>query len=221
MQPFESLTMEELNNKRGLSVFELLISLSIFSIMIIGFSSIDTFSHYHVISADRRAKLQNEVSYLLEHMAKNMTGTYNPYIIPYVARGGAIGDINQAPVSLSIIGGDNAMIIWIDANSNGKRDASDKQIAYRYSSSNYQIWYYSDYTDSSASYEVIANKIRPNFSSGTSQPTYRTYSSSNNYVEVQIGACWDPDSTPSSCGSRDNPALSMKNRIQLPSSSIH
>lgn len=215
MRQFNSITIEQYNNKKGVTLVELLIAVVIFSLIVVGFSNIDTFSRYYVISSDRRAKLQNDASYVLEHMEKNITGTNT--------LGGAIGDINQPPVNLTTIGGDNAITVWIDANINGTRDASDKQIAYRYSpASNYEIWYYPNYTDAPAAYEVITSKkIRPDFSSSIAQPTYCTYNSANNYIEVQITACWDPDGSPTACGGLDNPAFVIKNRIYMPAVSTH
>ena len=221
MQQFNNLTIGQYNNKKGVTLLELIIAVCIFTLIVIGFSSIDTFSRYHVVSSDRRVKLQNDASYVLEHMAKHITGIDT--------QGGAIGDVTNtptsSPVSLTFIGGENAIVINIDYNNNGKWDgtSTDRQIAYRYSAANYEIWYYSPYSGGTpGSPEVITSKkIRPNFSSTTSQPTYCSYSTSapyNDYIEVQIGACWDPAGT---CGTPDNPALSMKNRIYMPAVSIH
>ena len=220
MQQFNSITIEQYNNKKGLTLIELLIAICIFALIIIGFSSIDTFSRYHVITSDRRAKLQNDASYVLGHMAKNLTGTGTS--------GGAVGDANNYPVQPTNISGNNGITFRVDSNNNGKLDGSDKQIAYTYSAANYQIWYYSNYTDYPDSYEVLTQQnpvtgyshIRPNFSSDISQPTYRSYSSANNYIEVQIGACWTPSSD-ATCGTADNPSLSMKNRIYMPAVSTH
>ena len=177
--------------------------------MLIGFSSIDIFSRYHVVTSDRRVKLQNDASYVLEHMTKNITGT--------ATRGGAIGDINNPPIKIFYtIEGVNKIIIIrinVDWNNNGKWDGTsgtspDKQIAYRYNSANYEIWYYSDYSGSPADYEILSSKITA---------FTPTYSSSNDYLEVELSACWDP-AQPSS---PDNPCLSMKNRISMPAVSTH
>ncbi len=206
--------MKQYSRISGLTLLELIISISIFAVIALGFASIDTFSRYQAITSDRRAKLQNEASYVLEHMAKNITGTGT--------RGGAIGDINQTPVNLTTIAGDNAIIIQIDYSNNGRWDGipTDKQVAYRYRPApNYEIWYYSNYTDSPAAYEVIASKnIRPDFGSDISQPTYRTYNSGNNYIDVQITACWDPAGT---CGTSDNPQVTMKSSIYMPAASTN
>ena len=55
---------------RGLTLIELMIAIVLLGMFVLGFYSIDLFSRYHVISSDKRAKLQNEISYALEHMSK-------------------------------------------------------------------------------------------------------------------------------------------------------
>ena len=193
-------------HNRSLTLLELLIAIAIFSLMLIGFSSIDIFSRYHVITSDRRAKLQNDASYVLEHMTKNITGT--------ATRGGAIGDINNYPIQSTNISGNSGISVWVDTNRNGKLDldGSDKQIAYTYNSANYEIRYYSDYSGSPAASEILSSKITA---------FTPTYSSSNDYVEVELFACWYPDGSPVACGTPDNPCLSMKNRIYMPAVSTH
>ncbi len=185
-------------HNKSVTLVELLIAICIFSLIVIGFSSIDTFSQYHVITSDRRAKLQNDASYVLEHMAKEI--------------GRAIGDANQSAVSVTTIDGDPAIIVWIDYNQDGKRDSvpSDRQIAYRYRSSpDYQMRYYSDYSGSS-SYEIISRSIYG-----------FTRSLTDDYVSVEVSVCYDPDGSPAACGSLNNPALVMKNRIYMPAVSTH
>lgn len=169
--------------------------------MVIGFSNIDTFSHYHVAASDKKAKLQSDAAYVLEHMAKMV--------------GQGIGDVNQEPVdNTSGVSGDAAVKAWTDYNLNGVRDdASDRQVAYRYRGApDYQVWYYSDYSGSPGSYEIMSSKVSAFTSS---------YSSANNYAEIQLSVCWDPDGSPSACGSVDNPAISMRNRIYMPAVSTN
>jgi len=55
---------------KSVTLVELLISVTVVSIMILSFYSIETFSHNQVINSDRRAKVQNELSYAVEHMSK-------------------------------------------------------------------------------------------------------------------------------------------------------
>jgi len=56
-----------------MTLIELLISIVLLSLIVLGFASINVFSRYHVITSDRRAKLQNEVSYCMEHMTRNIS----------------------------------------------------------------------------------------------------------------------------------------------------
>jgi len=205
---------------KSLTLIELLIAVSIFSLIVVGFSNIDTFSRYHVISSDKRAKLQNDASYVLEHMAKEIAK--------------AIGNerINGSESVVDIVDNpnDKSIEIYIDASGNGKRETpinnpgatEDHWIAYRYDATGgdkNQIRYCGrcrndncNFNQCLDSVDILSRKI------ASFTPAY---SSGNDYVEVQLTACWDPDGSPVACGSLDNPALSMKNRIYIPAVSTH
>ncbi len=194
---------------KSVTLIELLIAVCIFALIIIGFSSIDTFSRYYVIASDRREKLQNDASYVLEHMAQKISQ--------------AIGDVNQAQptVDTSSISIDAAIKVYIDSNPNGMRDGSDKRIAYRFTGSPtaYQIKFCPECTNSPCDAcnpnwnfaEILSSRIK-SFTC--------TYSSTDNYVTIDITTCWDPTS-PGTCGSLGNPQISMKNRISMPAVSTH
>lgn len=53
-----------------MTLFELLISILVVSIMVLSFYSLETYSHSQVIYSDRRVKVQNDITYALEHMSK-------------------------------------------------------------------------------------------------------------------------------------------------------
>jgi len=200
---------------KSLTLIEVLLAMALISVVVLGFFAIDLFSRNHLLGTDRQARLQNEISYLLGHMTKNIIGTDS--------RGGAIGDINQSAVTLTNIGGDNFLLAWVDYNNNGYYDAGDKQIAYRYRGPpDYQMWFYPDYTDSPASYEVITQKrLCPDFSVDAGKPTHINYSPADNYLDVQITVCWDPAEIPNACGTLDNPSVKMITRIKMPSVSTN
>lgn len=215
MRQIDIITAKKRNNKPGLTLFEMLISVVIFSLVVLGLSSIDTFSRYHVISSDKRAKLQNDAAYILEHMAKE------------TAR--AIGDVTSSPNNLPVVIDDSnrRVKVYIDYDGDGQRSAGDRWIAYRYRDSSapqaeqYQFWYCSQCTDStcdtcSTAWGTVINTLSNKIISFTP-----SYSSSNNYAEMQLTACSDPDGSPSACYTLDNPTLNMKNRIQMPAVSIH
>jgi hypothetical protein len=97
-----------LKNNKSLSLVELLISIMSVGIMVLSFYSLETFSHTQVMSADRRAKVQNSLAYCLEYMSKYVqqaTGTLaNPGIKLYGATGFQVRvDFNspQTPNNLS------------------------------------------------------------------------------------------------------------------------
>lgn len=69
---------------RGLTLLELMIAIVLMGMLVLGFYSIDLFSRYHVISSDKRAKLQNEISYALEYMSKQVQQS--------------MGDVNKPPI---------------------------------------------------------------------------------------------------------------------------
>ena len=59
-----------LKNVRSITLIELMISIIIVTIVVLSFYSLETFSQGQVINADRRAKVQNDLAYALEHMSK-------------------------------------------------------------------------------------------------------------------------------------------------------
>lgn len=240
---------------------ELLVALVVTSIIILYFSAIERIGYQDLLTTDRRSKVQNDVSHVLDHMTTNITGRkkLDADNRTYHIRGGAIGNTqisSQYPIdTTSGIGSDNAILIWIDYDNDGQRDSDDKQIAYRYSGApNYQIWYYPGYTsytgslsscacsdpsDLTSCCEVLTgNRIRGNFSYNTSDPTYVACVSSdtsqptacsncssspycNNYLDVQITGCWDPDGSPDACGTSNNPSVVMHAYISMPSVSTN
>ena len=119
----------------GLTILELLVVAVLLSLISLGFFNLHIYSQDQVFQSDRRAKVQNEISFVLEHMTKQIKGTN--------LRGGAIGDtINNAPLTLVAGGGGiNQIRILIDFNNNGRLDPpgagnTDKLIAYRFNNNN-------------------------------------------------------------------------------------
>lgn len=195
------------NQNKSLTLLELLISISILGLLVLGFSNLDTFTRYHVATSDRQAKLQNDASYVLEHMAKEISK--------------AIGNVqdDKPPITITAIRGDPAIKVWIDSNGSGQRDTGDKQIAYRYhitqaSAGRCQVWYCPYCRDEqlcescdppwSVSNNVLSKKI-----SGFDA----VYDADGNCIDIEITACWDP----LAASSPDNPCVTLRNRINLPS----
>ena len=245
---------------------ELLVALAVTSIVILYFFAMEKIGRQDLFNADHRAKVQNDVSYVIDQMSANINGKKKLAAdnVTYQIRGGAIGNTqisSQYPVDTTQINGDNAIKIWIDSNNTGQWDSGDVQIAYRYSpASNYQIWYYPGYTIYTGSLsscdcpdptnlatccEVLTgNRIKGNFSDNTSDPTYvacirsdtsqptacstcRNPPYCNNYLDVQISGCWEPNgATLGACDSASNPnpknpSVTMHSYIKMPSVSTN
>jgi hypothetical protein len=190
------------NPDKSVTLLELLIAMSLLGLLVIGISSIETFSRYQLTSAGIRSRLQSEVSFLLEHMAKNINM--------------AIGDVVDYPVRYPVFQISDGLRIRIDSNKDHRLDVSDKEIAYRFNVSGYpfQVLYYSDYTGPSSSHDSV---VAYNITAFTVSPP----TSSNNYVEVLATACANPDDPLRPCGSVRNPNVTMTNRIEMPSVSLH
>jgi prepilin-type N-terminal cleavage/methylation domain-containing protein len=199
---------------RGLTLIELLIAIVLLSVIILAISNIDLFTRFHTISADRRVKLQNGVSYVLEHMTKEISRAIGNVVID-----GINNIVNFTPIA-----GDTAIRVYIDSNAtggpgDGRRDAiNDRWIAYRYRDASapvnerYQIWYYANCVGPNCNQpgtigpEVIARNIA-DFSRSVN----------NNVVEVAVTGRWDP----SQAASSDNPEVVMRTKIKMPSVSTH
>lgn len=191
-----------------MTLIELIIALALVSIIVLGLSSINLFSHFHVINADRRANLQNEASIALEDMGKEIGKAIGSTVIA-----------GENPIDLSPISADTSIRAFVDLAADGvspgdgqRNTQGDRWRAYRLRPSTApvnernQIWYYSNYTGAGSSYEVVARQIAS-----------IAYTVINNNVSVTITACWDP----AVAESVDNPCVEMNAGIQMPSVSTN
>jgi len=90
-----------MNKPSGVTLLELIIAISLLGVVALAFTSIQSFSQYHAIGSDRRAKVQNELSFILGDMAKNVqraSGDYNNPPIQAVTNGFRVRvDLNALP----------------------------------------------------------------------------------------------------------------------------
>ena len=63
---------------KSLTLLELLIALSLFSVIMLAVASIQYFSRFHVVTSERQSLLQNEISFALEHMSKYVSQGAGP-----------------------------------------------------------------------------------------------------------------------------------------------
>ena len=213
-----------------MTLIELLIAIILLSVISLGFTSMSLFTNFQTITSDRRAKLQNTASLILEHMSKNIAHAIGNEMI-----NGKDMVVNTAP-----IGADEAVRVFIDVpdatnptpfTPNGTRDASDHWIAYRRDVSLLQFC--PECTDSTcvtctpAWGTTDVNNLSNNINVTTftvTKPTKEVLNAtdlrlSDNYIEVLIACRWDPD--PTKAAAIDNPEINMRNRIKMPSVSVN
>src|SRR4030042_3998228 len=204
-------------NTRAITLLELIIAITLLGVIVIGFSSIELFSRSQTLSADRKAQVQNEAAYVLEHMTKEISRVVGSIINPAVV---IISD--TSPLATTFL------IINIDTNNDGIADSGP--------------WNGYSYFDETNTSPNLRNRITycPPLSNVLCQQAAlntNTQDISNkitnfivnydnietdgdtidNYLEIELTARWDP-ALPSSL---DNPEITMRTRIKMPSVSTH
>jgi len=208
--------------KRAITLLELLIAITLVSIIAIGFYSIYLFSHFQVLSSDRRAQVQNEASYILEHMSKNIAGAIGNEVV-YGAN--TIIDTNEPTGA----GEDVRIRVYIDGNNDGIRQAEvdnqDYWIAYRYFRNRHQVQFCSRCNrrqcgpgQCATGWEPVSLKMNAVSGLRATKPGGNILNA--NYIEVTVTTCFDPDGQPHACGTPENPQVNMTTQINLPNVSI-
>lgn len=216
----------------SITLLELLIAILLLSVIVLGLGSIDLFSRSHVISSDHRAKIDNDISLALAHMGKEIAKAIGNVKIDKTTTDG------DEIIKTDGISGDTAIKVYIDLDSDGKSAGDgqrgsppDRWIAYRYrpstatpNSDRYQIWYCPNCTTSACTTCVPDWNTTAFINQGyvlSKKITAVTYTSHfsetppKNYVDTQITACWDPAQTSYSCGTPNNPSVTMKAKINM------
>ncbi|MDD2751851.1 MAG: type II secretion system protein [Candidatus Omnitrophica bacterium] len=229
--------------RRAMTLIELMVAIILLSVLAIGFASIAVFSHMQMVTSDRRAKAQNEAAFVLDHMNKEI-----PRAIGNFANSiAAVGSVNRV-VDVSQIGGDNAISVFIDwpedpvttgaaANTpNGRRDDKDRWIAYRFNQAAHAVWYcprcngVADILNSNgsavcASCNPAWGSLDVNTLSNRIFAFTATLTDFDPGVAVENGNCLDINVTarwiPGQDASTDNPEVTLRSRIKMPSVSVN
>ena len=188
---------------RSVTLMELIIAIVLLAAVILGINNVNMFSRFHLISSDRRAKLQNDISLSLEHIVKQASK--------------AVG--NEA-----VYGADSAVYITAttlavlaDTDLDAKRNpgTGDYWIRYKLDTGTHRLNYCSQCPDAAcATCSVAEEVIASNISTFTCSKNF----SIGNYVNVSITACYNAALT---CDTPDNPSVAMSNTIILPNISTN
>jgi hypothetical protein len=175
--------------EKSVTLLELILCIVLMSMVILGFYSIDMFSHRQVLSTDRKSKLQNEAAYVLNHISKTLMT--------------AVGDVAHRAVDPTDVSGmTSTIIVHNDSTPDGAWDpVNDAVVSYTYDLVNTI-----DFTDSSGTTETLSRHVK-SFNANLIGST----------VTVNITACWDPAETGGKiCGSTENPSFNLTNAITIP-----
>lgn len=130
---------KNLKFKSGVTLVELIIAMSLLGIVVLGATTFDLASRQFLTSSERKTQVLNELTFILEHMNKNVHK--------------ATGDISN--LGLIIPGGSGGQI-WIrqDSNLTPQNYNDDKWLRYSYNSNNYNLNFCSDFNKNSNSCNV-------------------------------------------------------------------
>ena len=199
---------------KSLTLVELMVSVMIVGMMIVGFYGFETFTNTQVIDSDRRAKVQNQLSYCLEHMSK------------YIQR--ANGDTSNPPIKLYPNAGPPYTGFQVRFDCNATQTPSvltdDVWIYYTLAGNNLSVG--STGGCALVPAEVLATKILDNFSNTVlpfyPAPTagfYVVVDAGGNLVNIALVGRYDPTRPVDSGTSFVNPQVEAKTRIICNSSS--
>ncbi len=224
----------KLHPNKSVTLIELLIAIALFSMVILAFSSISLFSQYHLLTSERRARVQNELSYVVDHMTKEISKAIgNEWVY---GEGSVIAQEHSTSPTI------DRLKIRIDSNQNGKVDngvGGDKWISYTFNPIDSDTFWYcpdlgTNYNPNPSCAPVLLSHKITDFdfsvlkSSGTPSHACPTGVSnpgasgclSVDYINVTLTTCWDP-LTPTTCGTPDKPSATMNARIKMPSVSTN
>jgi len=209
----------------GMTLIELLIVVVLLSLISLGFFNLHIFSQEQVFQADKRSKVQNEISFVLEHMTKQVKG--RAFGVGNI-RGGVIGNMTDTvnlPVTLVPAAPPHTQIRFlIDFNGNGRLDPpgvgdTDKIIVYEYD--NHSIRFYPNFTDNPTTFETLTNQavILGPFNEG-GIPSRIDYTLGDNFFAITLGGCWDPGAV-LTMPVLENPQVIMTATISMPSVGVN
>ncbi|MCG2713429.1 MAG: prepilin-type N-terminal cleavage/methylation domain-containing protein [Candidatus Omnitrophica bacterium] len=191
----------------GITLIELIVSMALMSLVVLSIYSIELFSRHHVISSDKRAKVQNEISYAIEYMSKYVQQSIGDSQLPAIRRYPSAGTQTGFQIGIDL------------NNPQTPKDLSDDTWVNFYLSGNSLI------AQKGASSEVLTGRISGVFAANTVMPNSPgqgfyvniTDPGPNQGIAVDIGLVGRYN--PTVAASADNPQVSMKTRLVSPSSS--
>ncbi len=211
---------------KGFTLLELIIALILFSIIILAFTNFELFGRFQLISSDRRAKLQNETSRLIDHISKHIIeAAQRPANYSFAGDPGFMGPGQVVSITSP---GDGLLLTYLAdvvvAPATLADGVGDTWRAYRFynntasADNRNQVQYCSQCNDSGCA-TCTGGWATVSYHIATFTPTPNPLT--NNSVNINTNACWDPLTAILPNGDQDNPCVSMQATITLPSVAIN
>jgi len=217
--------LRNLTQNRAVTLMELMVAIILLSMIVLYFSALEQIGRRTTLLAERKAQVQNDASYVMEHMRqqilktigyKNMdiSGTnINPIFI--VSTGGGKRKLIKFWYDRDQDGqynGDNAAHDWIGCYS--VRQGGNDRVTFDNHANNYNT------NGACGGGETLSSRI----TSLTTQPVSiqrAPFDLSSNYITLTVTACWNPSA--GTCGNEkaDNPQVTMQTTVTMPSVSLH
>ena len=212
-------------NNRSITLMELLVALTLLGLIILYYDSMQRIGTDDAIVSDRRAKTQNDASFVLEHITKHLRN--------------AIGNATQYdsgqtinPVVILSVGAGNRYILkyWVDNNGNAQWEpdtAKDEVDSYLFRQGNNSVTYMTacnNFKNANCPSPATSEVISTNIIDVTFTPagiTYQPFSLTGNNIGIKVTSCYDPSGGAGACGSKYNPQVTMQMSVAMPGISIN
>ncbi|HQQ06920.1 MAG TPA: hypothetical protein PLP56_08090 [Candidatus Omnitrophota bacterium] len=189
---------------RAMTLMGLMVALVLLGMIVLGIMNLEIFCKHAFTTTDRKTKVMNEATYVIEHMSKHL--------------GAAIGDGNDFPIDdePAVGGCDRLIRAWTKYNTSAAGKASgDREVAYCFDQNAHTVSFYPkirEWPDTAT--EDLSKEI-------LSRNTFdwaAAFDDHKNYVNVTVTTCWN---AAIECGSVDNPRVKLDTRIIMPSVSVN
>jgi hypothetical protein len=162
--------------------------------------NIQNFCRFAFLNADRKSKVANDVSYIVEHVVKFISNAAGDTVTPAVSLTGAPEDC------------DSSLLVWTDSNGDGYLGTGDTQVLYCFNKTSAALRYYANYTvmgtpgHDTNTRELVAGGV-----------TAFTPAVSGNKVNLTVTTCWKPfpNKFDGSCGTPNNPSMTLRTSVPL------
>jgi len=211
---------------QGTTLVELIIATILSAIISLGIFGVVLYSRHEALFAQRRAIAQNNASFAIDHLSRNISRGIGNTIIA-----------GLAPTTTGNVSGRTAIRVAVDSNpppdGNGQQDLLDNVICYRWRDNGgdrFELHFCPDCQGPDKPSKFLScNNCNPNWNNTEIVADNIEYWGSwggapgnppnvvDDYVEVEVQACFDATTLiAGACGGPDNPRVTLRVRIKMP-----